>query len=190
MGDQRLVGIDRIVNELKKINTSIQKTKTYKDGNTFGYDASVPGFGGASIVNSSGVSAFTLALLGVITLVPGSTGASSGVGGTLDSQPGCDGSSAGASSTDGILSVLTELGSSVVETSGASALLGSMDTTFSLRGSIAGASNVSAAIREDREVLRGESDGESNTTGILDSQNELAGSCDGESSGAAAYLWT
>jgi len=181
MADQIERLISAVTNGLNKINTSIQKTQTYKDGNIYG-------FGGNSTVNSSGVAAL-LGFLGVLTLVPGSTAGASDASGSLDSQSGCEGVSVGASSITGSLSVSTELGSSAVETSGASAALGSVEISTKFSGSIVGASNIDCGILNSVQ-FSGSSVGASGETGVLSVSTRLVGSCAGATTGAAAYMWT
>lgn len=68
------------------------------------------------------------------------------------------------SSTDGILSINTELGSSVVEISGASGILGSFNITTELQGSIAGVSGAEGILACK---LEGSTGGISGADGVL-----------------------
>lgn len=179
MSDQRNTIAAAILAAIDRVNRSIQRTQTYIDANTF----PLIGQGTAETAGSSG----TLSFLGVITVMPGITSASSNVEGDLDISKELTSSVGGVSDIDASLDSQPGLGSSVIEISGAGGALGYLDVLTVMRGSAAGVSDLTGFL--NHHLFSGESDGEGEATAYLNSEIGLVGSCDGESSGVGeAFL--
>jgi len=170
---------DRIVTAIKAVNTSVQKTQTYKDGNTYTLDCD-------ETIEISGVGG-VLGFLGVSTLLVAPTVVASSV----SDSPLCisrqaDGSLIAPSSITGSLSISTELGSSIVETTGAGGALGVLDVSTVMRGNIAASSSLNAYI--NRHLLDGSSGSASGTTGVLSVETGLVGVCEGAGSAVGSNV--
>lgn len=121
--DQLIALTDRIVAAINRVNTSIQKTQTYIDANTF----PLIGQGTAETAGVSGM----LGILEVLTELGQALiieiAATSGVEGSLDSQPGCVGSVVAESN----VIASSDLDSTIK-------LVGSTDEIFSISGNLTG----------------------------------------------------
>lgn len=181
MSDQQLVGIDRIVAALNRVNASIQKTQTYKDANKI----DLVSRGGTAII--SGASA-TLAFLGVMTLVPGTTAATSGADGVLSVGTGLVGS------VDGVGAVIAEIDNLIVlagTIDNVSDNSGEIDKSIKLIGSLTAESGGEAAMQRTIRRLVGDADGEAVVDASLSVVTQLiasvsaVGQCGGNVEGIA-----
>jgi len=128
--------ITAITNGLNKVNTSIQKTQTYKDGNT--YSLAVD-----TVVETAATSALLATLRGITLLFTGNVAGSSLLSGFVNHQL-FNGFSVGSSSLSAILRGVTRLfagDSAGISTVGG----GSFTSIKELVGSCAGATTGAAA---------------------------------------------
>lgn len=174
--------IERLINAVKAVNTSIQKAQTYKDGNIFrlAIDA---------IVETAALSACE-ASTKVLTELIGSLDGVGGGFGVLDAQQEFIASTDEVATFTAIFKVLTELGSSTNEISGLAAALSVFVVATKFRG-ISNAVGGVSAIRLNSVQFAGPSDGaEGGGSGELDVATELIGSAAGAATGTVTKLWT
>ena len=162
MSDQIERAVETLSTYLKAIITSIQKTQTYKDGNT--YSLAVD-----TVVEITAASAL-LALLEEITNIVGSLAGSTTLAARLDLQPGCVGSSAGASA---LLALLKEITNIVGSLAGTSSINGIQKVSREFYGSAAGISGVLGFA--NHHLFDGVSAGSSTGAGDLDVSTQLKG---------------
>jgi len=145
---------------LNKINTSIQKSKTYKDGNLIT-------LGSLSAIQTIAVSG-VLGGVAVETELIGSSTPASGV-------------------ANAAVNVLTELLGPIGITGNVAGIVDTMQQFISNTTAITG---VSGLLEGTTRLMASISNGATITAAEFQIETELIGACDGTSSGAAAYMWT